>query len=179
MLELLQEQRELSELEVEERLERLHELNAEIAAAQKRRDAFQMHYHLKIVKAEDNFQADTKEIRAEIDSLTDELRRYAETHITGGKRKSIKFPSGTLCLTKNTPQFFIDGTPVTNDNPKLIELVRRLDENLIATKEVAKWGEFKKRLVVDGNTVLLEETGEVIPDLRARTEPDKFSVTPA
>ena len=33
MLELLQEQRELSELEVEERLERLHELNAEIAAA--------------------------------------------------------------------------------------------------------------------------------------------------
>ncbi|MBR3747136.1 MAG: host-nuclease inhibitor Gam family protein [Selenomonadaceae bacterium] len=178
MLELLQEQRELSELEVEERLERLHELNAEIAAAQKRRDAFQMHYHLKIAKAEDNFQADTKEIRAEIDSLTDELRRYAETHITG-KRKSIKFPSGTLSLTKNTPNFFIDGTPVTNDNPKLIELVRRLDENLIATKEIAKWGEFKKRLVVDGNTVLLEETGEVIPDLRARTEPDKFSVTPA
>lgn len=178
MLELLQEQPELTELEVEERLERLSELNAEIAVAQKRRDAFQMRYHLKIAKAEDIFQADTKEIRAEIDSLTDELRRYAETHITG-KRKSIKFPSGVLSLKKNTPNFFIDGAPVTNDNPKLIELVRRLDENLIATKEIAKWGELKKRLVVDGNTVLLEETGEVVPELRARTEPDEFKVKPA
>lgn len=172
------EERELSELEVEERLERLSELNAQIDAAIKRRDAFQTHYRLKIAKADKNFETDTKEIRAEIDSLTDELRRYAERNITG-KKRSMKFPSGTLSLTKNTPNFFIDGLAVTNDNPKLIELARRLDENLIATKEIAKWGELKKRLVVDGNTVLLEETGEVIPELRARTEPDKFSATPA
>jgi len=176
---VLDDQPELTELEVEEKLARLSELNAEITAAQKRRDNFQSHYREKILKAEQNFETDTAEMRAEMDSLMTGLRRYAETHITG-KTKHLKFPSGKLCLTKRDPQFFIGGVAVTNDNPTLIEIARKLDAELVKTQEVAAWGELKKRLEVDDNgNVCVKETGEVIPDMRARIEPDKFSVKPA
>lgn len=176
---VLDEQTELTEVEVEEKLDRLGTLNAELDAAQKRRDTFQRMYRTKIAKADKNFIADTKEIRDEIGSLMHDLRRYAETHITG-EEKHLKFPSGKLCLTKQTPQFFIGGVPVTNDNPKLIEIARKLDGELVKTKEVAAWGELKKRLEVDDDgNVCVAETGEVIPDMRARIVPDKFSVTPA
>lgn len=179
MLELLQEERELTELEVEERLERLSALNAELSAAQQRRDNFQAYYRTKIAKADENFIADTKELRDEIGSLMHDLRRFAERNITG-KAKHLKFPSGKLCLTKQSPQFFIGGVAVTNDNPTLIEIARKLDGELVKTKEVVAWGEFKKRLEVDDDgNVCVKETGEVIPDMRARIVPDKFSVTPA
>ena len=179
MLELEMQERELTELEVDEKLARLSELNAEITAAQKRRDNFQAYYRAKIAKAEQNFETDTKELRAEIDSLMTGLRRFAERNITG-KTKHLKFPSGKLCLTKQDPNFFIGGVAVTNDNPTLIEIARKLDGELVKTKEVVAWGELKKRLEVDDDgNVCVKETGEVIPDMRARIEPDKFSVKTA
>lgn len=179
MLELLQEERELTEIEVEERLERLSELNAEVEAARARCEAFKSHYRQKIIQAEENFELDTKEARAEIDSLMVELRRYAVAHITG-KVKHLKFPSGKLCLTKQSPIFFIGGAPVINDNPKLIEVARNLDADLIQTKTVARWGELKKRLEVDDDgRVYLKDTGEVVPDMRAKIIPDEFTVKPA
>lgn len=175
---VLDEQPELTELEVEELFGKVCALNDLIAEAQKRRDSFQNLYRQKIAKAEENFQADTKYYRAELDILTAELRRFAEKNITG-KKRSMKFPSGTLSFSKSQPQFFIDGQAVTNDNPKLIEIARKIDADLIATKEFAKWGELRRRLVVDGTAVYLKDTGEILTDLRARTEPDKFSVAPA
>lgn len=178
MLELEQVERELTELEVEERLERLSELNEKIADAQKRRDTFQNHYRQKIARADDIFEQETEHLRAEIDSLTAGLRRFAEMNITS-KKRSMKFPSGTLSFTKQQPQFFIDGVAVTNDNPKLIEIARKIDADLIATKEIAKWGELRRRLVVEGQTVYVKDTGEILTELRARTEPDKFSAKPA
>ena len=176
---VVDEQPELTELEVEEKLARLSELNTELDAAITRRDNFQRMYREKILKAGENYLTDTAEIRAEIDSLMTGLRRYAETHITG-KAKHLKFPSGKLCLTKQSPQFFIGGVEVTNDNPTLIEIARKLDTELVKTQEVAAWGELKKRLQVDDDgNVYFKDTGEVIPDMRARFVPDRFSVTPA
>ena len=174
----LDEPPELSELEVEEMFYKVRALNNLIANEQKRRDAFQNHYREKIAKAEEIFEADTRYYRAELDALNATLRRFAEKNITG-KKRSMKFPSGTLRFTKQQPNFFIDGVAVSNDNPKLIELARNLDADLIATKEIARWGELKKRLETDGDTVYLRDTGEVIPELRAWTEPDKFSVETA
>lgn len=179
MLELLQEERELSELEVEDCLVRLSELKAQVEAARARCEAFKSHYQQKIYQAEQNFETDTKELRTEIDSLMAELRRYAEAHITG-KVKHLKFPSGKLKLTEQSPQFFIGGAPVINDNPKLIELARNVDAGLIRTKEVARWGELKKRLVVDDDgNVYFKDTGEVVPDMRAKIIPDEFTIKPA
>lgn len=178
MLALEMQERELTELEVEERLERLHELNAEIERARERCEIFTSHYRQKIIQAEENFETDTFSLRQEIDSLMVGLRRFAETNITG-KRKSIKFPSGTLQLTKQSPQFFIGGAAVDKDNPKLIELARSLDADLIQSKEVVRWSELKKRLEVDeSGNVYLSDTGEIVPDMRAKIIPDKFSIAP-
>lgn len=170
---------ELTEIEVEDCLERLSELKAEVEAARARCEAFKSHYRAKILQADKNFETDTAQARAEIDSLMVELRRFAMANITG-KVKHLKFPSGKLCLTKQSPLFFIGGEAVINDNPKLIELVRNLDADLIQTKTVARWGELKKRLEVDGDgNVYLKDTGEVVPDMRAKLLPDEFTVKPA
>ena len=175
MQELLQEERELTDVEVEERLEMLRELNEQIDSAAVRRDTFKQHYQQKIAKADEIFELDTKEFRAQVDELTEQLRRYAQTHITG-KKKSLKFPGGTLCFTKQQPLFFIDGQVITNDNPTLIDLVRNSSPELIQTKETARWGEFKKRLEVIDDAVYFKDTGECIPALRAQVEADKFSI---
>lgn len=175
---ILDEQSEITEIEVEELLGKVHALEDCIAREQQRRDAFQNFYRMKIAKAEEIFQSDTKFYRERLAALTETLRRYTEANITG-KRKSIKFPSGTLSLTKQAPHFFIGGDAITNDNPKLIEIARRIDDTLVATKEFAKWGELKKQLTVDGTAVYVTETGEVVPELKARTEPDKFTIDKA
>lgn len=173
------EESELTEIEVEEMFGKVRALKNLIAEAQNRRDNFQTLYRQKIARAEEIFQTDTQYYRAELDAVTKRLRLFAEKNITG-KKRSMKFPSGTLSFTKQTPQFFIGGQAVTNDNPKLIELARSLDAELIQSKETAKWGELKKLLTVDDDgNVLFKDTGEVIADMRAYTEPDKFKVETA
>lgn len=173
------EESELTEIEVEEMFGKVRALKNLIAEAQNRRDNFQTLYRQKIARAEEIFQTDTQYYSAELDAVTKRLRRFAEKNITG-KKRSMKFPSGTLSFTKQTPQFFIGGQAVTNDNPKLIELARSLDAELIQSKETAKWGELKKLLTVDDDgNVLFKDTGEVIADMRAYTEPDKFKVETA
>lgn len=174
---VLDEQPELTEVEVEERIERLHELNAQVEAERARCEAFKSHYRAKIIQAEKNFETDTEELRAEIDSIMALLHRYAVANITG-KAKHLKFPSGKLKLTKQSPLFFIGGVAVVNDNPQLIEVARNIDADLIKTEEIARWGELKKRLTVDDDgRVYLKDTGEIIPDLRAKIIPDEFTVT--
>ncbi|MBR0062063.1 MAG: host-nuclease inhibitor Gam family protein, partial [Selenomonadaceae bacterium] len=120
------EESELTEIEVEEMFGKVRALKNLIAEAQNRRDNFQTLYRQKIARAEEIFQTDTQYYSAELDAVTKRLRRFAEKNITG-KKRSMKFPSGTLSFTKQTPQFFIGGQAVTNDNPKLIELARSLD----------------------------------------------------
>ena len=175
---VIDEQPELSEVEVEELIDKVRKTNEYIASQRRRYDSFKAYYQMKIAKAEENFEADTKYASKQVEEWTAILRRYAEAHITG-KRKSIKFPSGTLELSKNQPKFFIDGQAVTNDNPKLLALARSIDTELVALKETTRWGELKKRLVVDGDTVVLKDTGEVVPELRAYTEPDTFTIKTA
>lgn len=175
MLELLQEERELTELEVEEQLERLHELNDRIAAAQKRRDTFQNHYREKMIRADEIFEQETEHLRAEIDSLTATLRRFAELNITG-KKRSMKFPSGTLSFTKQQPQFFIGGVSVASDNAALLEFVKSNHAQFVRTKEFVDWDKLRKNLDFDGDNVTLADTGEIIPDMKVQQLPDKFTV---
>lgn len=167
---------ELSELEVEELLSRLGELNANIAAAKERCNAFVNHYTAKIERAQSLFTAETAGDRAEIADITARLERYTLSHITG-KKRSIQLPSGSLQLTRQQPKFIIGGQSAANNNPALIELARRLDTELVKVTETADWAELKKRLKTDdeGN-VYLKDTGEILSDMRAEVQPDKFTV---
>lgn len=174
MLELLQEERELSELEVDDLLDRAAFLQDKIDAQQKRLDAFIAHFEAKIEKARENFTKSTAPEQLELAAITDRLDRWARKNITG-KRRSVDLPSGKLTLTKQQPLFYIEGERVTGDNPALIALARNIDADLVKTTETADWATLKKRLALDedGN-VYLEETGEVLADLRAELRPDKF-----
>ena len=181
MLELLQEERALTVVEAEQRLERIRELNAQIDAARNRCEQLKMHYEAKIVRAQDICDEEISAPLAEIEFLTRELRRYAEANITGRKR-SLDLPSGTLSLHKRQPIFYLDGQRVTGDNPALIELARNIDADLIKVKttEAADWAGLKKRLTVnDDGTVYVNDTGEVLADMRAQILPDDFKVETA
>ena len=175
MLELLQVERpDLTELEVDELLDRAACLQDEIDAQQQRLDAFIAHYNAKIEKAHENFTSATKTQREELAIITDRLDRWARKHITG-KRRSVDLPSGKLTLTKQQPLFYLEGERVTGDNPALIELARNIDADLVKTTETADWATLKKRLTVaDDGTVYVNDTGEVLADLRAELRPDKF-----
>lgn len=177
MLELLQEERpDLTELEIDELLERVADLQAAIDIQQQRLDAFIAHYNAKIEKARENFAKATAEERQELAEITNRLDRWARKHITG-KKRSIDLPSGKLSLTKQQPLFYINGDKVTGDNPAVIELARRVNTDLIKTKtvETADWSALKKLLALDENgNAYIEETGEIIADLRVELRPDKF-----
>ena len=175
MLELLQIERpDLTELEVDELLDRAACLQDEIDAEQKRLDAFIAHYNAKIEKAHENFTSATKTQREELAIITDRLDRWARKHITG-KRRSVDLPSGKLTLTKQQPLFYLEGERVTGDNPALIALARTIDADLVKTTETADWATLKKRLTVaDDGTVYVNDTGEVLADLRVELRPDKF-----
>ena len=176
MIELLQLESDLSELEVDDLLDRAAFLQDKIDAQQKRLDAFIAHFEAKIEKARENFTKATAPEQLELAAITDRLDRWARKNITG-KRHSVDLPSGKLTLTKQQPLFYIEGERVTSDNPALIALAKRLNPGLIKTQTVesADWSTLKKLLALDedGN-VYLEETGEVLADLRAELRPDKF-----
>ena len=170
------EEHELTEIEIEELLEKAADLQAAIDAEQKRLDDFIAHYNAKIERARENFAKATAPERLELAEVTNRLDRWARRNITG-KKRSIDLPSGRLSLTKQQPLFYINGDKVTGDNPALIELARRVDTDLIKvqTVETADWAKFKKRLALDeSGNVCIEETGEVLADMRVELRPDKF-----
>ncbi len=179
MLELQQVERELSVVEVDERLERLSELNAEIEIAAKRRDQMKRHYQMKMFRADELFEKETENLRAEIDSLTLELRRYATANITG-KKRTLELPGGKLSFRKRQPIFYIGGAPVTNDNPQIVRFAKNLDGDLVKIRETADWATLKTKLAIDDDgKVYVKDTGEVVPDMRAKQFPDDFKVETA
>lgn len=176
MLELLQLESDLTELEVDDLLDRAACLQDKIDAEQKRLDAFIAHFEAKIEKARENFTKATAPEQLELAAITDRLDRWARKNITG-KRRSVDLPSGKLTLTKQQPLFYIEGERVTSDNPALIEIARNIDADLIKAKttETADWATLKKRLTVaDDGTVYVTDTGEVLADMRVELRPDKF-----
>lgn len=167
---------ELSELEVDDLLTEAAALQAKIATEQQRLDAFVEHFMTKIERAQENFAKATEYDRAELANITDRLDCWARKHITG-KKRSLTLPSGTLKLTRQQPQFLIDGEPAVNSNPVLIELARSIDAELIKSKtvETADWATLKTRLSVDAEgNVYLRDTGELVSEMTAKILPDKF-----
>lgn len=181
MLELAQVERELSIVEVEQMLERVRELNAQIDAARDRCEQLKAHYEAKIARAQEICDKEITAPLSELECLTRELRRFAEANITG-KKRSLELPSGTLSFHKRQPIFYLGGERVNKDNPALIELARNIDAELVKVKttETADWAGLKKRLIVnDDGTVYVADTGEIVADMRAQILPDDFNVETA
>ena len=174
----MSEPSEMTIAEVEETLEQIRTINKVIATKQKICDEVVAYHQAKIERAKEIFDKETAYYRTELEGRKQRLRRFAEANITG-KKRSLELPSGTLSFHKHQPLFFLGGVKVTNDNPALIELARNIDAELVKVKttEAADWAGLKKRLTVaDDGTVCVNDTGEVLADMRAQILPDDFNV---
>ena len=122
-----------------------------------------------IDNAKDNFDVETREDTAAIESLKLRLQRYYDANPPKG-RKSLKFAAGSFGYNKAQTKYFFNGGEVNSDNPDLVKFCysNGLPE-FVKTKEYLDWASLKKNLDFDDpDTVVLADTGEVIDGLRAQ-----------
>lgn len=176
-----QDEREFSFAEAEETLEKIRVLNNAIEIKRKEYDEVVAYHQAKIERAREIFGKETASYRATLEETIRPLRRFAEANITD-KKRSLELPSGTLRFHKRQPVFYLDGQRVTSDNPELIKIARNIDAKLVKAKttEAADWEGLKKRLAVnEDGSVYVNDTGEVLADMRAQILPDDFKVKTA
>lgn len=172
---------ELTAIEADELLEKIAQHEAAIKAAEAERDAFVKHYEAKISAACALCDKVTSNARQSIASLTESLRRYAETRITD-KKRSVSLPSGTLSFRKQSPRFFYDDLKEAGaHDERMIDFVKHNANEYLKVKveESVDWVKFKTKLTTDGETVCYSETGEIIEGLHVQQLPDKFTVKTA
>ena len=160
-------------------LEEIETCEEKIKEAERECEALISRYNAKIYTAKELCEKKCRFARESIALLTEELRRYAETQVTG-KKRSVQLPSGTLSFRKQEPKFFFDDLKEANaQDSRLIGFARQnAPEYLIAkVEESMDWAKFKHQLVIDdGGGVSFKETGEIIEGLHAKLRPDKFTV---
>ncbi len=110
---------------------------------------------------------------ARIDYLKYMLRQYFETvpHKTTKTQASYDLPSGKLLMKHPGPKFDTDDSV----------LVPWLEENgltdfvKVETKKKAAWGELKKTVTINGDTVVTED-GEIVPGVTVSQPEDTFEI---
>ena len=178
--------------EIEKKLAFASVLIEEILEDQREIDSLQ-----KIAKYEKEFEI-TKIEKRLAESIETPQRRIDERkaiiqpiiqeYLAGKKKKSIKLSSGTVGFTKGSTVFSIADPGVypqeaifklDGKSPRLLEIIQQhgLSEYVV-TKEVtyADWKKFKQSLNVTEEGKVITAEGEVLPELTARVEPDKFYV---
>lgn len=168
----------MTRLEAEKILLAIAEQKAQIAAEEKERDALIDYYCQKITRAQDICDKATHEAKELVSYYTEQLREYAAENLVG-KKRSVALPSGTLSFRKQPPKFYLGGKKVKNDDERLIALVKQIAPEYIKVKseEYTDWAKFKGKLLIVDDGVVFEDTGELIPDMRGKIEPDEFTVT--
>ena len=104
--------------------------------------------------------------------LTSKLAQYFETvpHKETKTKHSYRLLSGTLVKK-------IGGATMEKDDTKLIEHLRASGhEEFIQLTAKPMWGEYKKRLQIQGGVVIDTETGELVEGVTVTEKPDTFTV---
>lgn len=105
--------------------------------------------------------------------LTDKLFDYFKTVNPSNVTKTqttYKLLTGKLVLKKQQPEF-------VRDDATMIDWARVNAPSYIKVDERLNWGDLKKQTAVDGENVVLVETGEIIPGVVAKERPDVFEVS--
>ncbi|ABN53666.1 MAG TPA: hypothetical protein DEF39_11450 [Hungateiclostridium thermocellum] len=85
-------------------------------------------------------------------------------------KKTIKLPYGTLKARAQQPEF-------CRDDEKLVNWLKQNGmTEFVKVIEKPEWNELKKKVKVIGNSVVYEETGEVIDGITVQERPPKFTV---
>lgn len=77
--------------------------------------------------------------------------------------------SGKLVMKYQQPEYVLD-------DAQMVSWAKTSAPAYIKVKESINWAELKKQTVVKGETVVLADTGEVIPGAVAKERPDVFEV---
>lgn len=105
--------------------------------------------------------------------LTEKLYAYfltVEPSSVTKTQTSYKLLSGKLVQKKQQPEY-------VRDEAAMLAWAREIAPSYIKVTESVAWGELKKATAVNGETVVLAETGEVIPGVIARARDDVFEVS--
>ena len=81
------------------------------------------------------------------------LRPWAEAKLAGGKKKSVKLPSGTVGFRAGSGTYKFGDEKVTATND---------DASFIKVEESVRWGDYKKTLNVTEDGKVVSANGEVI-----------------
>ena len=103
--------------------------------------------------------------------LTALLRMYFDTIEPKATKtqSTYKLLSGKLVLKHQQPEYVLD-------DAQMVSWAKTAAPAYIKVKESINWAELKKQTVVNGETVVLADTGEVIPGVVAKERPDVFEV---
>ena len=162
-------------MEVEQTLLVIRNLEKLIRDAEIKRDQSIMFYQRCLDKANDVFRKDTADARFQLENLLRKLQTYYDEN-PPTKGKSHKFAGGKFGYSKQSPKFFCDGQPASADNPALLDYVKTNCPQFVKIKESVGWDALKKNIYVEDGAAFLQDTGEVIPNMKVQTVPDKFTV---
>ena len=134
---------------------------------------------------------ETEPLKAELESLKAMLLPFVEEELKGKKAKSISLPSGRAGFQKGSTVFSIADCGVypaeacaklDGKSPRLLEIIQAHKLNdYVVTKEhtYTDWLRLKKSLNVTEEGKVVTQEGEILPELTATVEPDRFYVKAA
>lgn len=127
--------------------------------------------------------------KARIDAVAEEERRsherdadFFQTHLAlwlreliaeGRAKKSISLPGGKIALRARSPKLNIE------NEGHLLDFLRGHYPDLVRVKESVNLAALKKAVKLDGQTVVLADSGEVLSDVWAEPQEDSISFSPA
>ena len=103
--------------------------------------------------------------------LTSALQAYFQTVKTRDTKTMRKYQliTGTLVLKRQQPEYVLD-------EAALLDWAKANAPDMVQTKESVTWGELKKLTTLDGEKVVLAETGEIVSGVVAVPREDVFEV---
>ena len=103
-----------------------------------------------------------KEIDGSDAHLQSLLRPWAEAKLAGGKKKSVKLPSGTVGFRAGSGTYKFGDEKVTATSAKLLAFVKNDDASFVKVEESVRWGDYKATLNVTEDGKVMSANGEVI-----------------
>ena len=104
------------------------------------------------------------------------LRPWAEAKLAGGKKKSVKLPSGRVGFRAGSLSYMLGDEKVTATNARLLAFVKGEDESFVERKESVRWGDYKKTLQVTESGRVVTADGVPIPGMVATKSEPSFYV---
>jgi hypothetical protein len=119
-------------------------------------------------------EAVKKSIEGDIAYFENSLEQYFRMQQAEGNTRaaeksiSYKLPSGKLVLKKQEPEFEFD-------KDKLLDWLENNDPEYIKVERSPRWGELKKKLTIDGTSMITEDA-EVVPGITVVPRDEIFKV---